>query len=124
MIKLLYNTRERGVKMTVGEKIKKVRIAKNMSQEELALKMGYKDRSSISKIEKSADEKIPMNIVQKAAEVLKCSPLYLMGWSDYADGTSERDYEQVAMYADLFKQLKDSDKEIVNNLIKSLASKG
>lgn len=66
--------------MTVGEKIKQYREKRGMSQDELARRMGYKDRSSISKIEKSSDKNLSLEIVQKIADILECSPLLLMGY--------------------------------------------
>ena len=68
--------------MTVGARIKNVREQRGLSQETLAKLMGYKDRSSISKIEKETDENIYMDVIQKFADVLNCSPLYLMGWDN------------------------------------------
>lgn len=109
--------------MTVGERIRQQRESVGMSQDELAKKMGYKDRSSISKIEKESDLNITLETVQKVSEVLGCSPLYLMGWSDINGNKIIEEANTIGFYAKLFSQLKDSDKEIVNNLIKSLASK-
>lgn len=65
--------------MTIGERIRTVRESKRMSQDELAKRMGYKDRSSVSKIEKGSDDTIYLNTVQNIADILECSPLYLMG---------------------------------------------
>lgn len=66
--------------MTVGEKIKLRREELNMSQDELAKKVGYKSRSSIQKIEASRD--LPLKKVEKMAKVLDLNVSYLMGWSD------------------------------------------
>lgn len=66
--------------MKIGERIRKKRIELGLSQEELALKMGYKGRSSVSMIE-AADE-LTLSKVQKVATALNISPVYLMGWQD------------------------------------------
>lgn len=42
--------------MTVGERIKKLRIEKGLSQEELAKRAGYADKTAICKIERSGDD--------------------------------------------------------------------
>jgi transcriptional regulator with XRE-family HTH domain len=68
--------------MTVGERIKIARESVKMSQDELAKRLGYKDRSSISKIEKAPDDNIAMVLVRKIADILNCSPMYLMGWDE------------------------------------------
>ncbi len=66
--------------MTVGERIKQKRIEMNLSQDELAKKVGYKSRSSIQKIESARN--LPITKVAKMALALECSPGYLMGWED------------------------------------------
>ena len=66
--------------MTVGERIKQKRIELNLSQDELAKKVGYKSRSSIQKIE--CARKLPLDKVELMASALECTPAYLMGWED------------------------------------------
>ena len=66
--------------MTVGERIKQKRIELNMSQDELAHKVGYKSRSSIQKIE--AARKLPLDKVVAMASALDCSIAYLMDWKE------------------------------------------
>lgn len=66
--------------MTVGDRIKQRRIALGMSQEEVAIKAGYKSRSSVNKLESSRN--LPLSKVEKMAIALECTPAYLMGWED------------------------------------------
>lgn len=65
----------------VGTKICERRKLLGMTQEELASKMGYKSKSSINKIEMGIND-ITQTKVIKFAEVLDCTPSYLMGWED------------------------------------------
>lgn len=67
--------------MTIGEKIIKRRIELGMSQDELAKKVGYKDRSSIARIE-SGKRDIRQSSVMKFAEALNTTPAWLMDISD------------------------------------------
>lgn len=67
--------------MTVGERIAARRKELNMTQEELAYKLGYKSRSSINKIE-LAWSKVPLSKVEKVAAALECDAAYLMGWQE------------------------------------------
>lgn len=60
------------------ENIKNRRIALGMTQEELAKKMGYTNRSSIAKIENGAVDLSQSKIVQ-FAKVLEITPGELMG---------------------------------------------
>lgn len=102
--------------MTVGERIKQAREAKKMSQDELAKRMGYKDRSSISKIEKGKDDNIYLDTILKIADVLDCSPLFLMGWQ-----TSD-DKEREEHFIRTFNRLTDYQKEVVEKLLESLTN--
>lgn len=63
--------------MTTGDRIKKMRIQRGMSQEELAQKIGYRGRDSISKIE-VGKAKIPTSKLNDIACALDCSTRYLL----------------------------------------------
>jgi len=67
--------------MTIYERIRELRIAQRMSQTDLALKMGYKDGSMITKIE-SGKVDISQKKVIAFAKALGTTPAYLMGWKD------------------------------------------
>lgn len=73
--------------MTIGERIKKRRLELGLSQEEVAIKAGYKSRSSVNKLESSRN--LPLSKVEKMATALGCSPSYLMGWEDEVDMSNE-----------------------------------
>ena len=66
--------------MKIGERIKNRRIELNITQDELARRLGYSDKSSISRMENSS--KLTLNKVQLLADALNVSPSYLMGWED------------------------------------------
>lgn len=63
------------------KRIKMRRNELNMSQEELAQKLGYKSRSSINKIEKGQND-IPQSKIIDFAKALDTTPEYLMGWEE------------------------------------------
>ena len=67
--------------MTIGDRIRLRRVQLGMSQVELAEKVGYKDRSTISHIEKG-DKNFPVSNVQAIADALHTTPQWLMGWTD------------------------------------------
>ena len=69
------------IKMTLYERIRKLRIEAGMSQDELAKAMGYKDRSMITKIETGKVD-ISQKKILAFADVLHTTPGYLMGWTD------------------------------------------
>lgn len=66
--------------MSIGDRVKELRIKKGLTQLELAELLGYKSKSSVAHIENGRD--IPRSMVVKLAEALNSTPSYLMGWSD------------------------------------------
>lgn len=66
--------------MKIGTRVKNRRLELDMTQDELAQRLGYSDKSSISRIENSS--KLTLNRVQLLADALNVSPSYLMGWED------------------------------------------
>ena len=73
----------------IGMHIKTRRIELGMSQDELAERMGYKNRSTIAKIEKGVNDVTQTNIV-KFANVLNTSIAYLMGWEETPEEMHEK----------------------------------
>ena len=67
--------------MTVADRIKQRRVELDMTQDELAKKLGYTSRSSINKIEKNA-QNLPQSKINAIAKILNVTPSYLMGWED------------------------------------------
>lgn len=109
---------------TIYDRIRERRIQLGLSQEDLAIKMGYKSRSTINKIESGAVD-IARNKIEKFAEVLNTTPAYLMGWNEedqyYID-------KEAAEYAEmlrtrpgarmLFSAAKDMSKEDMEETVK------
>ena len=67
--------------MTVGQRIKFRREEKGLSQLDLAKKVGYETKGSISMIE-SGKRDISLDKVREIAKALDVTPHWLMGWSD------------------------------------------
>ena len=67
--------------MGIGKRIKARREQLNMTQEELAEKLGYKSRSTINKIELGIND-ITQSKIVGFANALNVTPAYLMGWDD------------------------------------------
>ena len=65
--------------MEMSERIKERRNSMGLTQEELGKKLGLQ-KSAIAKYENGRVENIKRNIIVNMAEILKCSPAYLMGW--------------------------------------------
>ena len=68
---------------TTGERIKQLRIARGMTQEELGAKIGVK-LAAINKYETGIIVNLKRSTIQKLADALDTTPIYLMGWEDPA----------------------------------------
>lgn len=60
--------------------IKKRRLELQLTQTDLATKLGYADKSMIAKIEKGGVVDLPQSKILAFADVLQTSPSDLMGW--------------------------------------------
>lgn len=90
--------------MTIGQRIKFRREELDMSQEELAKRIGYKSRSSINKIELDLYS-LRQSKIKAIADALDTTPSYIMGWDEeLAESKNE--------WASKFK---DSVMQILNN---------
>lgn len=123
--------------MTTGERIKQRRNELGMTQEELARKMGFKTKASISRIE-SNDRKLPLSKLEKIAMILNIPPSRLMGWDDdgleYGDKYDESYHHQKALEAiplqgdllevlNILPTLTSRELDIVNGMLSLLMEK-
>ena len=70
--------------MKVGERIRQRRIELDLSQEELAKRLGYSSRTSISKIELD-ERKVPIEKLEAIAKALNTTSAWLMEWKSVED---------------------------------------
>ena len=106
---------------TVGENILRMRKKLEWTQEELALKMGYKSKSTINKIELGIND-IPQSKIVKFAEVLGTTPAYLMGWSEEASAPTPETMELSEgeqMLIDLFRRVPEDSQQLVLQMIRA-----
>ena len=74
--------------MQIGNIIKKRRVQLGLSQTELANKLGFKSKASISRIELGV-QSLPQNKILEMAKALGVSPEYLMGWRNTLESSSD-----------------------------------
>lgn len=91
------------------ERIKARRIELNMTQDELAKKIGYSTRSSINKIEQGLND-IPQSKINDFAKALNTTPIWLLFGYD----------EQNDIITDLYNKLDDLDKAEIRGEIKHM----
>ena len=84
---------------TVGDRIREKREELGMTQEELSKKLGYKSRSSVNKMENARE--LPLKKVTMMADVLGCSPSYLMGWDEESNVQSTLSKSSIDFISDV-----------------------
>ena len=87
--------------MSIGDRIRARRIELNMTQDELAHKLGYNSRSSINKIEKDS-RNLTQSKIKAIADALDTTPSYIMGWEEYDKGV---DTEKIAGEVEIFEHI-------------------
>ena len=80
------------------QNIKRLREEKGLSQDALAKRTGYTDRSSIAKIEKGQVD-LQQSKIELFAKALGTTSRDLMGW-DENDGLTEKDNKDIAKDVD------------------------
>ena len=101
--------------MTVGDRIKQRRIELDLTQEELAYRIGYASKTSVNKAEKNANEMSISNL-EKYAAALDCDPAYLVGWQD----SPRRTVERLNAYATKIAKLTEKQRKAVDAVIGSM----
>lgn len=89
----------------IGDRIKHRRELLQMSQDDLAKKLGYKSRSSINKIERDASG-LPQSKIAAIAKALDTTPSYIMGWIEATPAETKKS-NTIADITD--RMFKDSD---------------
>ena len=106
--------------MTIGQRIKIRREELNMSQDDLAKKVGYKSRSSINKIELDLYS-LKQSKIRAIADALETTPSYIMGWDEEAEeAKNAAPSEEDSLNAEIIKLFMgltaDQKKEALNYL--------
>ena len=97
--------------------IKALRKANGWSQEDLAKRMGYSDRSMIAKIESGAVDLAESKIMQ-FAKVFGVKPSFLMGWDDEAEYTPEQ-IDRAMKFLEAYSNANPDIQDAIQLLLKS-----
>lgn len=113
--------------MTIGSRIKARRTELGLSQRELAVRLGYNDHTTLTRIEGGKVD-LPQSRLVKIAEVLGVTPGFLMGWEqepEEAGALAAKMLQDPAAFRLLqnFLTLSQSDRQTVSALVDSLAEK-
>ena len=96
--------------MTKGERIKKLRIEKGITQEEMA-KALKTTKQTISKYEKGIVTNIPSDRVEAMSKLLETTPEYILGWEKKVEEDPVKEANKLAdWYLEL--EFKETDAEV------------
>ena len=106
----------------IYSRIRKRREEIGLSQEELAIRMGYKSKSSINKIEMGVND-IPQSKVFAFAKALGTTTAYLMGCEDPADSEAAAGDELTLTEKEkgvvkCYRRATDDDRTVVDAVLK------
>lgn len=104
------------MKKEIGEKIKEKREKMNLSQEQLAEKLGYKSKTSIHKVEQGMTD-LPQSKIIEFAKALNTTPAYLMGW------VNEKIEENISDNIIDLKKLEDRKNNLLLEAISKIESR-
>ena len=97
----------------VSKNIKELRKERNMTQDELAHKLGYKSRSSVNKIELGKQE-LTQKKIRVAAEVLGVTASYLLELDNRID-ISVTPHERRVI--EQYRSASSRDKKLVDSIL-------
>lgn len=90
-----------GINEFVGNRIKDRRLELGLTLDELASKVGYSDKSTLSRVENGKTD-MPLKKLDKIAQVLDVTPAYLAGFTeaDIPDGLNKDYYIDYILNSD------------------------
>ena len=83
--------------MTPGKKIKELRLAKKLSQEEVAERIGV-TKQAVYKYENEIVTNIPLEKVEQLAALFGVSPAEIMGWDEPSKTSVDDDDIKFALF--------------------------
>lgn len=101
--------------MTTGERIKQLRIAKGMTQEELGQKIGVK-KSAIHKYESGMIVNLKRDTISKLAKVLDTTGSYLIGMRDEEELKKELTINNDELISKLYHELTPANQQKILEL--------
>lgn len=113
--------------MTIGQRIKARRQELKLSQREMAVRLGYNDHTTLTRIEADKVD-LPQSRIVKIAEVLGVSVGYLMGWDEHPEDLGAlaanvlKDPALLKLVQE-FMVLDEADRATASAVVSSLAAK-
>lgn len=108
--------------MTIGERIKQRRNELQMSQRELASKLGYANNTTLAKIENGQVD-LSQTRIKQFAEVLAVDVSYLMGWTEEKQPMSDELSERKKKFIKQVEQMSDAQLERLEQILALVETK-
>ena len=99
--------------MTIGERIKTLRERRGMTQDELAIRVGYRHKTSVNKIE-TGERKLMQDKILAFAKALGVTPEVIMGWAPFAEVPTNDFTQQESRLIEKYRALDDRGKRSVD----------
>lgn len=112
---------DNGKDLIVSKRIKELRKSNHLTVEKLAEKIGV-SKSTISKWENGQIKNLKQDNIKKLAETFNVSPTYIMAYGHENKKTNEEN-ERQEKFKELYMQLTDEKKSLVDNMIIALSEK-
>lgn len=114
LVRYRLSKRTGGIRMSMGERIKQARLAKKMTQEDVAQAIGT-TKQTVFKYENGIVSNIPLDKLTLLAQVLEVSPAYLMGWETPPPLPGEKPkYKSLGRLEEMGELSKEEDEIIAN----------
>lgn len=105
--------------MTVGHRIRAARESAKMTQDELGALCGT-TKQTIFKYETGVITNIPLDRLEKIAEVLGISPNFLTGWDAPPQKETPADQKASGLYSTNYSKLTPENRDMIDDLIDRL----
>ena len=99
-------------RMTIGEKLLKLRINAKKTREEVAKIIGVSPQA-IYKYENGIVENLPLNRIEKFSKLYNVTPSFLMGWEDNPSPLSEKEKSLIFSYR-AHPEMQDAIKKLLD----------
>ncbi|MDR2022068.1 MAG: helix-turn-helix domain-containing protein [Hungatella sp.] len=101
----------------IGKRIREKRESLGITQEELAVKLGYKNKSTIAKIENGTNDIVQSKVVE-FANALNTSTSYLMGWKEESQAQTQLQINQSEQtLLNKYRSLDDKGKHTIDTIL-------
>lgn len=107
--------------MTIGERIKQLRLEKDLTQAQLGEIVGLQ-KQAIWKYENGNVTNMKRSTIKTLADYFNVSPSYLMGYTDKRKEAPEKTYslsEGEELLLELFRAIPDDKKQMVIEMLKA-----